>query len=140
MARASAYYSNTGEARLLLSGDAHPRLLRSSLDRWRKEQDDDPERVWLDAFKVPHHGSKKNLTPQLMNGIECKTYLISTSGARFHHPNVDAIRIIIDGHNARGKPELLFNYRSRYNEIWDSQNTCDAFYENDALLEYDILD
>ncbi|MGI9238378.1 MAG: ComEC/Rec2 family competence protein [Woeseiaceae bacterium] len=126
--------------RLLLSGDAWPHVLRPSMGRWCAEQRDEPERVLLDAFKIPHHGSKKNVTPQLMESIECPTYLISTSGSRFHHPDVDAIRIIIDGHNGESKPEFLFNYRSDDNDFWDSQSGCDALYEDDAVLAYDVPD
>ena len=126
--------------RLLLSGDAWPHVLRPSLDRWCAEQPDEPERVALDAFKMPHHGSKKNVTPQLMDSIECPTYLVSTSGSRFHHPDVDAIRIILDGHNGTPKPELLFNYRSDDNEFWENQAACDTLYEDDALLAYEIAD
>jgi hypothetical protein len=125
-----------GEVRLLLSGDAHPQVLRPALSRWCSEQAGSPERVWLDAFKVPHHGSKKNVTPQLMDSIECASYLISTSGARFRHPDADAIKIIIDGHVGRSKPELLFNYRSRDNDFWESNSRCVARYEDDARLHY----
>jgi hypothetical protein len=114
--------------------------LRPALDRWGVDQDDQPDRVWLDAFKVPHHGSKKNLTPQLMDCIKCESYLLSTSGARFRHPDVDAIKIIIDGHVGNKKPELLFNYRSRDNDFWENQVDCVAFYEDDAHLRYEILD
>jgi hypothetical protein len=124
--------------RLLLSGDAWPQVLRPSLDRWRAEQGNESEPVWLDAFKLPHHGSKKNITPQLMEVIECPTYLVSTSGARFHHPDTDAIKIIIDGHSSDSKPELLFNYRSHDNEFWESNPNCEAFYETDALLTFDL--
>lgn len=126
--------------RLLLSGDAWPHVLRPSMDRWCAEHPDEPERVLLDAFKIPHHGSKKNVTPQLMESIECPTYLISTSGSRFHHPDVDAIKIIIDGHNGEAKPEVLFNYRSDDNDFWENQSSCNALYEGDALLAYDIAD
>jgi hypothetical protein len=124
--------------RLLLSGDAFPQVLRPSLDRWRTEQDDESALVSLDAFKLPHHGSKKNMTPQLMEIIECPTYLVSTSGARFHHPNTDAIKIVIDGHSGDAKPELLFNYRSDDNEFWEGNPECEAFYEVDALLTFDL--
>jgi len=135
-----AFLLEYGEARLLLSGDAFPQVLRPALDRWRAEQDDPSERVWLDAFKVPHHGSKKNLTPQLMDCIECESYLVSTSGARFRHPDVDAIKIIIDGHSGENAPELMFNYRSRDNEFYDGRDDCTAFYGDDAVLRYEILD
>lgn len=129
-----------GGLRLLLSGDAWPHVLRPCLDRWRAEQDERPERVALTAFKMPHHGSKKNVTPQLMGVIDCPTYLISTSGARFHHPDVDAIKIIIDGHGVDSKPELLFNYKSEDNDFWESNAKCEAYYEEDAVLTFDIAD
>lgn len=124
--------------RLLLSGDAWPHVLRPSMERWCKERPDGPERVPLNAFKVPHHGSKKNITPQLMETIECPTYLISTSGSRFHHPDVDAINLIIDNHNGDAKPELRFNYRSDDNDFWGNQSSCDALYEDDAVLAYKL--
>lgn len=122
--------------RLLLSGDAWPHVLRPALDRWREEQPDVPERVALDAFKVPHHGSSKNLTPQLMNVISCGKYLISTSGSRFHHPDVDAIKMIIDEHHGDELPALLFNYRSEDNDFWAAQETCATHYEDAARLVY----
>lgn len=126
--------------RLLLSGDAWPHVLRPSIDRWREDQPDEPERIELDAFKMPHHGSKKNVTPQLMGVIDCPTYLISTSGSRFHHPDVDAIKIIIAGHHGDEKPELLFNYRSDDNDFWENQSTCVTGYEEDAVLAYEFPD
>lgn len=126
--------------RLLLSGDAFPQVLRPSLDRWCAEQPDAPQRIALDGFKVPHHGSKKNLTPQLMGAITCPTYLISTSGARFNHPDADAIKIIIDGHDGDAKPELRFNYRSEDNDFWENQPHCKALYEDDARLLYELDD
>ncbi len=126
--------------RLLLSGDAWPQVLRPSLDRWCAEQPDEPGRIRLDAFKMPHHGSKKNVTPQLMQSIECPRYLISTSGSRFHHPDVDAIEIIIDGHAGNDMPELLFNYRSDDNDFWEGQPGCSALYEGDAVIAWQLDD
>lgn len=126
------------DVRMLLSGDAWPQVLRPALDRWRSEQTDAVERIALDAFKIPHHGSKKNVTPQLMDVIDCPSYLISTSGARFHHPDVDAIRIIIAGHHGEEKPQLLFNYRSDDNGFWGNQSSCTAFYETDSVVNYEF--
>ncbi len=129
-----------GDVRLLLGGDAHPTVLRESLERWCAAQPDAPERAWLDAFKVPHHGSDKNMTAQLMEVLDCDTYLVSTSGARFKHPNVDAMKIIIAGHNGRDDPELLFNYKTRFNRFWENQANVSTGYEGDALLAFDIDD
>jgi hypothetical protein len=126
------------DIRLLLSGDAWPHILRPALERWCDEKEEAPERVELTAFKIPHHGSKKNVTPQLMEIIDCPTYMISTSGARFDHPDVEAIQILIDGHAGGNKPELLFNYRSEDNQFWENSDRCKAMYEQDAVLAFEI--
>lgn len=127
-----------GKVRLLLAGDAHPKVLRENIERWCAAHPDTPDRIALDAFKVPHHGSKKNATPQLMEVLECGRYLISTSGSRFKHPDIDAIRIIMDGHNGSDDPNLLFNYKSRFNDFWAHQRNLSTAYEDDALLVLDI--
>jgi hypothetical protein len=102
--------------RLLLSGDAFPKELRMSLDRWLAHNGE--EKLKLDAFKLPHHGSKKNITPQLLELIKCKRYLISTSGARFNHPDSEAVDLILEHHSARGKPRLYFNYHTEDTASW----------------------
>ena len=39
-------------------------------------------RVHIDTLKVPHHGSDHNIPRELLQLIDCRHYLISTSGAR----------------------------------------------------------
>lgn len=101
---------------LLLSGDAYAPILRESLSRWMQEND--KTRVKLDAFKLPHHGSTNNITPQLLKILSCKRYLVSTSGAVFDHPDAEAIDMILEHHNARGKPQLQFNYNTPSTSRW----------------------
>ena len=103
--------------RLLLTGDAHPSILIDSIKRlncWTNEP-----RLRLDALKLPHHGSKANLPVELLKLIDCPRYLVSTNGAYFKHPDQEAIARIIKYGGER--PELLFNYKSRYNEVWGNQ-------------------
>jgi len=108
------------DKRLLLSGDAFAPELRQSLERWMDENNQD--KVKLDAFKLPHHGSTNNITPQLLEILSCKRYLISTSGARFNHPDAEAIDLILENHNARGKPRLYFNYNTDDTNPWADEN------------------
>lgn len=102
--------------RLLLSGDAYAPVLRQSLDRWMSANDE--RHVKLDAFKLPHHGSANNITPQLLEILRCKRYLISTSGAVFHHPDDETVNLILEHHKARGKPQLHFNYNTPDTSHW----------------------
>jgi hypothetical protein len=60
------------------------------------------------VVKVSHHGSRGNITPSFMKLIRCRTFLISTDGSRFGHPDDEAIETIVFG--CEGPPRLIFNY------------------------------
>jgi beta-lactamase superfamily II metal-dependent hydrolase len=99
----------------LLAGDAHPGVLISGIDRLVG-----PGGVLeVDVFKLPHHGSKANVTKQLLSRVRAHTYVFCTDGSgNQRHPDDQAVaRVIRYGADA---PELVFNYRSVRNEIWDN--------------------
>lgn len=106
-----------GNRKVLLTGDAHSDSLIEGLDRLLKERK--LKRLKIDAFKLPHHGSKNNLSNEVMERLDCKHFLVSSSGRRFNHPDDDAIaRVIFHSDN----PVLHFNYRSKDNKDWDRAN------------------
>lgn len=98
--------------RVLLSADAHADVLEESVRALAGDG-----KLRLDAFKIPHHGSSHNLSRAILDLVDCKRFLISTSGSYFNHPDAATIsRIIKAGGEA---PELIFNYRSDETETWD---------------------
>ena len=72
----------------------------------------------VDAFKLPHHASKNNITKELIESVKCQKWLISTDGTQFRHPDAIAIARILHYTNAP-KPLLAFNVPSTYNQWWD---------------------
>ena len=108
-----AVLAEYGGAAALLGADAHAPALAASIRRLVGPGG----RLKLDAFKVPHHASQNNLSAELLQLLDCRQYLVSTSGDYFSHPDREAIARIIKYGGDR--PTLLFNYRSRYNEIWE---------------------
>ena len=96
---------------VLFGADAFPEVLRKSLLRMSADV-----RKKIAVFKLPHHGSRANVSADLLQELDCKTYLISSNGQRYSHPNREAIaRVLQRG----GRPRILFNYRSAFNECWD---------------------
>ena len=68
---------------------------------------------------ISHKGSARNLSNELLAAIECHTFLVSTNGSRFRHPDRETIaRILVNGGPGL---RLCFNYRSEWNEIWDDE-------------------
>lgn len=100
--------------RILLGADAFAPALEKSILRLGASSS---EPLRLDAFKVPHHGSKKNLSSSLLKLLRCKRYLVSTNGKKFEHPDREAIaRILVHGGDQKA---LCFNYRSDFTKVWD---------------------
>jgi len=109
-----AFLAEYEDTRILFCADAHPRVLRDSIDRLRGDK-----RLPLTACKLPHHGSKYNVSPSFLKTLDCKKYIFSTNGSHFGHPDQEAVARVIKlgGEN----PELIFNYRSDFTKIWDNK-------------------
>jgi hypothetical protein len=103
---------------VLLTGDAHADVLVDSIKALQRARGREGQRLKLDAMKLSHHGSANATTSELLSMVDCSHYLVSTNGNIFYHPDREAIaRVILHG---GARPTLHFNYRSPYNELWDS--------------------
>ncbi|MEN8113772.1 MAG: MBL fold metallo-hydrolase [Actinomycetota bacterium] len=110
-----AFIAEHDDRRLLATGDAHAATLESGLQRLADEEGVD--RIRVDVVKLPHHGSKYNLSRELLHAVDCDRFLFSTNGAIYRHPDPTTVaRILVD----RNDPELVFNYRKATTERWDS--------------------
>jgi hypothetical protein len=92
--------------RILFAGDAHEETLLESLGKLTPEG----QRFAVDACKLPHHGSRRNVSKALVEALDCEQWWFSSSGARFGHPNDEAIaRVICFGGRTA---HLVANYHS----------------------------
>lgn len=94
--------------RLLLTGDAHPDALISSIDRLGAP-------LSVDVWKISHHGSRANTSSKLLETVACRHYLISTNGDSFGHPDPEAIARIV---KRPGRKTIHFNYDTDYTRPW----------------------
>lgn len=116
-----AFLAEYDGKKILFSGDAHATVLLKSIKAYLP----DCQPLYLDLFKIPHHGSDGNISKELLERIRCSNYLISTNGAYFKHPDkITIARIIKYGGN---KPDIYFNYLSKHNDIWQN-STLQAKY------------
>ena len=108
-------------ASALLGADAYAPVLAESITALLQARGG--ERLKIDAFKVSHHASKNNVSTELISLLDCPQYLISSNGDHFYHPDREAIaRIIKYGKFAGRNPELIFNYRTHYNDVWERED------------------
>lgn len=99
--------------RILLSGDAFPGVLVDALGRY-------PGGTPVDValFKLPHHGSIRNMTDEMVEAVSCEQFAISSNGKYFGHPNARAIDTLLNALPADSDPQLWFNYLSEQTRPW----------------------
>jgi hypothetical protein len=107
--------------RILLTGDAFADDVRDGLVGLGPNQP-----VALDLFKVPHHGSKQNMTRALVEAVECPLWVFSSDGTRYCHPDAEAVARILHFGRHR-EPTLAFNVRKEYSGWWDNDNWRNLF-------------
>jgi beta-lactamase superfamily II metal-dependent hydrolase len=109
-----AFLAEYDNKKMLFSGDAYATTMLQSIKKYLP----DCEPLYLDLFKIPHHGSDGNISKKLLERIRCSKYLISANGAYHQHPDEIAIARIIKygGHRS----DIYFNYLSKYNKMWSN--------------------
>lgn len=98
---------------VLLGADAHPDDLLAGI---RAYCDKTPLEV--NIFKLPHHGSKANVTDELLKAVNANQIVFSTNGKRFNHPDREAVARVIRRYRDNEGTELIFNYDTPINGIW----------------------
>lgn len=95
--------------RVLFLADSHVDILVENLRKIAEKEK--VEKIFFDAVKVSHHGSKFNTSQELLELIDTDKYIFSTNGRGkgFTHPDIETIFRIITVNKKRRKI-LIFNY------------------------------
>lgn len=122
------------EKRALLTGDAFSAVVESALRRLFPSPPD------IDLLKVSHHGSKKNTSPKLLAAMNCRRFLVSTSGKSHKHPDNALIARLLDSVD---EPEIVFNYSVELTTRWSAKYprgwpVFTAVYPEDGKTSVDV--
>lgn len=117
-----AMLAEYGGKSCLFLGDSHPDAIVQSLKKLGASK---VLPMKVDAIKVSHHGSRGNTTPELLDLVSCKRFLISTNGSHFKnpHPHHETIDMIIS--KAGPGVELVFNYFCETTKPWSKKSDQD---------------
>jgi hypothetical protein len=118
-----AFVAEYDKKRCLFTGDAHPGDLEARVRALADKEG--TARLQVDMTKLSHHGSAGSTSNELLDALDCPRYLVSSSGASYGHPKLEAIsRVVI--HGGRGA-ELRFNYETKFNGAWKDRHLQDEF-------------
>jgi len=102
-------------ASLLLGADAVPSVMVPALQALARRRQQ-PGGLTLNAIKLSHHGSRGNVTNDLLAAVHAEHYVFSTNGAIYNHPDDEAVaRVLVHGGR---QPTLSFNYVNERNQRW----------------------
>jgi beta-lactamase superfamily II metal-dependent hydrolase len=122
----------------ILGADAHASVLLDGLQRSNLGA---KQKMSIDVFKLPHHGSNKNVNRQLIEAVPAGKYLVSTNGQQFRHPNAAALARVVK-YGPRGL-QLCFNYETSFNRDWrvlaNEGSSFSVLYPNDQGREEGLL-
>jgi hypothetical protein len=94
---------------VLVPGDLPGEALARSVERLNAERG--VRRLFVDVFVVPHAGSRRSVTEELLELVEADVYAFGTDGSLFRHPDIETIEAI---GQSRPGATLAFNYRTEF--------------------------
>ncbi|BCA26732.1 ComEC/Rec2 family competence protein [Metapseudomonas otitidis] len=107
----------------LMLGDAYPSVIASSI-----RQLSDNGYFKADVVKVAHHGSRNNTDLTLAGLLSAPAWIFSSNGANnTKHPHLESVARVLYGSGGGEEKTLIFNYRTKFNEIWCDKGLMEEF-------------
>lgn len=110
--------STIEDDKVLLLGDAHVKDIMNGLDCFYPNQE---HPIKYKTIKLSHHGSKNNFCPAFIQMVHADTFLVSTNGDFFGHPDKEVIAQIICNTDSI----IGFNYGERKDSLFTKQDFMD---------------
>ena len=101
----------------LLTGDVTPKRLNAILSSYLAKIG--AKCVHFDYIKLPHHGSYRSLSNDLLSKINCKEFVISTNSKRYYFPNKRALVKVLSCISNKGE---MIRFHFNYKESIDNLN------------------
>jgi beta-lactamase superfamily II metal-dependent hydrolase len=105
----------------LLTGDITPKRFEKIISKLYA--DNENNLISFDFIKLPHHGSHRNLTKEIVSKINCTNYLVSTDGNNHYLPDKMALLKVVK-YQATNKKSIsfLFNYSETLEKLRITNN------------------
>lgn len=96
------------EKKYLFMGDCYSDQIMDQIKELYKTNEN---KVYFDAIKVAHHGSKFNMQKKFLDLVDSEHFFISTDGLQHGHPNIETLARIVC-RPTEVKRNLYFNYET----------------------------
>ncbi|HZK93141.1 MAG TPA: MBL fold metallo-hydrolase [Prolixibacteraceae bacterium] len=105
------------DKRVLLTGDVTPERLDDIMNKLSTVNEGNP--VYFDLVKLPHHGSYRSLSKNILEKISCNNYIVSTNSRKHFLPNKRALMKVLKYSNRFNNQPInfIFNYEEALNNL-----------------------
>lgn len=102
---------------VLLTGDVTPERLKCIINNLSAKNGDNP--VPFDIVKLPHHGSYRSITKEIIEKINCTNFVLCTNSKKYYLPNKRALLKILKYSNRADRQPInfIFNYVEALNNL-----------------------
>ena len=101
--------------KMLMLGDSEYEDVLDGLNGFYKNSEGLLEYAFV---KLSHHGSKNNFHPSFLSKIHARTYIVSTNGKKFGHPDKEVLAQIISNSDSF----IIFNNQTVMNSMFCEQD------------------
>lgn len=129
-----AFVWELNDKKVLLLGDATSEVVIEGIKVYKKKnQIPSDEKIRFDAIKVPHHGSKTNLSKELLKHIDSENWIFCGCTSSAPHLHTLANIIYSPRPDAIQKRRLYFNSTYYKNNIYDKMKAEVAMLKNEGI-------
>lgn len=94
------------DKKVLLTGDVTPDRFEAISAKLFKDNNNSP--VFFNFIKLPHHGSYRSLSKDILEKLQCENFIISTNSKKHFLPNKRALMKVIKHINKVSKDPIKF--------------------------------
>jgi beta-lactamase superfamily II metal-dependent hydrolase len=103
-----------GDHVFLATADSHPADLVSALSAFLEDRR-------IAVATLPHHGSRRNFSPDLAELLKPDCWIISTDGSKHRHPHQEAVARLLMVSRKQSRPTtIVFNHCHPQASVWDN--------------------
>lgn len=125
--------------KLLLLADAAPDVILNSIKEYKKKKrlpEDKP--ILFDLIKVPHHGSSRNITSELMQEVDSERYVLS--GYSTKRPDLIALSKIINRPLPNNINKRIIYTNAKNNHIADIIKNREQLLNTHNVPNFEIIE
>lgn len=120
----ATYGDEDDKKSILFTGDGRGDYIINGLKERGLLSDDDDDYFFADVLKLPHHGSKYNVTPKFFEKVHATHYVASGDGGQHNNPTTEVLTMIAEASKKQQRDVVIWVTYDNTPEIIEFRDKC----------------